>query len=274
MEAKHSDPKTALVTGASSGIGLELAHLLAADGFNLTLVGRNRARLEELAGKLQAEHHISAQCEARDLSEPQAATRMWTDLATTGNTIDILVNNAGAGVYGNVEDEDPETLERMLQLNVVTLTLLTRLALPGMQARGWGRILNVGSVVGYQPAGPRMAAYYARKAYVLSLSTGLARELKGTGVSVTGVCPGPTVSSFEERSGADRTVLYKFMPKMTAAAVARAGYQGMQHQSTVVIPGVLSKIVAFAGELPPRRIAVEINRLLLQEARTRSAPHV
>jgi short-subunit dehydrogenase len=224
MEAKHSDPKTALVTGASSGIGLELAHLLAADGCNLTLVGRNRARLEELAGKLQAEHHISAQCEARDLSEPQAATRMWTDLATTGNTIDILVNNAGAGVYGNVEDEDPETLERMLQLNVVTLTLLTRLALPGMQARGWGRILNVGSVVGYQPAGPRMAAYYASKAYVLSFSKGLARELKGTGVSVTALCPGPTVSSFEERSGADRTVLYKFMPKMTAAAVARAGY--------------------------------------------------
>ena len=197
MKSKHSDPRTALVTGASSGIGLELANLLAADGCNLTLVGRNRARLEELAGKLQAEHHISARCEARDLSEPHAAIRLWTDLATTGNTIDILVNNAGAGVYGNVEDEDPEALERMLQLNVVTLTLLTRLALPGMQARRWGRILNVGSVVGYQPAGPRMAAYYASKAYVLSFSKGLARELKGTGVSVTALCPGPTVSSFE-----------------------------------------------------------------------------
>jgi hypothetical protein len=184
MKSKHSDSKTALVTGASSGIGLELANLLAADGCNLTLVGRNRARLEELAGKLQAEHHISARCEARDLSEPHAAMRLWTDLATTGNTIDILVNNAGAGVYGNVEDEDPEALERMLQLNVVTLTLLTRLALPGMQGRRWGRILNVGSVVGYQPAGPRMAAYYASKAYVLSFSKGLARELKGTGVSV------------------------------------------------------------------------------------------
>lgn len=265
MELMRSDPRTALVTGASSGIGLELANLLAADSCNLVLVGRNRARLEELASKLQAEHHITARCEPRDLSEPHAAMGLWTELAITGITIDILVNNAGAGVYGNVEDEDPEALERMLQLNVVTLTSLTRLALPGMQTRGWGRILNVGSVVGYQPAGPRMAAYYASKAYVLSFSKGLARELKGTGVSVTALCPGPTKSSFEERSGAGRTILYKFVPKMTAAAVARAGCEGMKRQSTVVIPGLLSKIVAFAGELPPRRIAVEVNRLLLRE---------
>ena len=266
METKRSDPRTALVTGASSGIGLELATLLAADGCNLVLVGRNGARLEELASKLQAEHHIMARCEPRDLSEPHAAAGLWTDLASTATTIDILVNNAGSGIYGNVENEDPDALERMLQLNVITLTSLTRLALPEMQARGWGRILNVGSVVGYQPAGPRMAAYYASKAYVLSFSKGLARELKGTGVSVTALCPGPTKSSFEERSGADRTILYKYVPKMTAAAVARAGYQGMQRQSTVVIPGLLSKIVAIAGELPPRRIAVEVNRLLLHEA--------
>ena len=112
----------------------------------------------------------------------------------------------------------------------------------------------------------RMAAYYASKAYILSFSKGLAREVKGTGVSVTALCPGPTKSSFEERSGADRTILYKFLPKMTAAAVARAGYKGMIRQSTVVIPGLLSKIVAFAGELPPRRIAVEVNRILLWEA--------
>ena len=133
--------------------------------------------------------------------------------------IDILVNNAGSGLYGNVEDENPDALERMLQLDVVTLTTLTRLALPGMQARRWGRILNVGSVVGYQPAGPRMAAYYASKAYVLSFSKGLARELKGTGVSVTALCPGPTKSSFEERS--EPTGQFsQVSPKMTAAAVA------------------------------------------------------
>ena len=266
MESKHSDLRTALVTGASSGIGLEFASLLAADRCNLVLVGRDRARLQELAGKLQAEHHVSARCEPRDLSEPHAAMRLWTELASAEIMIDILVNNAGSGFYGNVEDQDPDALERMLQVNVVALTLLTRLALPGMQARRWGRILNVGSLVGYQPAGPRMAAYYASKAYVVSFSKGLARELKGSGVSVTALCPGPTDSSFEERSGAGRTILYKHLPKMTAAAVARAGYEGMRRQSTVVIPGLLPKILAFAGELPPRRIAVEVNRLLLREA--------
>jgi short-subunit dehydrogenase len=266
MESQRVDARTALVTGASSGIGLELSGRLAADGYNLVLTGRNRRRLEEVASNLQTEYPISVRCELRDLSEPHAGAQLWAELAGAGITIDILVNNAGFGLYGNVEDENPDALERMLQLNVVTLTTLTRLALPGMQARRWGRILNVGSVVGYQPAGPRMAAYYASKAYVLSFSKGLARELKGTGVSVTALCPGPTKSSFEERSGADRTILYRYLPKMTAAAVARAGYKGMIRQSTVVIPGLLSKIVAFAGELPPRRIAVEVNRMLLWEA--------
>jgi short-subunit dehydrogenase len=145
-----------------------------------------------------------------------------------------------------------------------------------MLARRWGRILNVGSVVGYQPAGPRMAGYYASKAYVVSFSKGLARELSGTGVSVTALSPGLTESSFEDRSGAGRTFLYKLMPKMTAAAVARAGYEGMKRHSTVVIPGLLTKILAFAGELPPRRIAVEVNRLLLREAssdRSAAASH-
>lgn len=220
MESQRVDARTALVTGASSGIGLELSGLLAADGYNLVLAGRNRPRLEEVASNLQTEYHISVRCELRDLSEPHAGTQLWAELAGAGITIDILVNNAGSGLYGNVEDENPDALERMLQLNVVTLTTLTRLAIPGMQSRRWGRILNVGSVVGYQPAGPRMAAYYASKAHVLSFSKGLARELKGTGVSVTALCPGPTKSSFEERSGADRTILYKFLPKMTAAAVA------------------------------------------------------
>jgi short-subunit dehydrogenase len=263
MKSKRTDPRTALVTGASSGIGLELATLLAADGCNLVLVGRNGARLEELASKLQAEHHIITRCEARDLSEPHAAMRLWSELASAKIVTDILVNDAGSGFYGNVEDQDPDALERMLQVNVVALTSLTRLALPGMQARHWGRILNVGSLVGYQPAGPRMAAYYGSKAYVVSFSKGLARELKGSGVSVTALCPGPTDTSFVERSGAGRTILYRHLPKMTAAAVARAGYEGMTRQSTVVIPGLLPKMLAFAGELPPRRIAVEVNRLLL-----------
>jgi short-subunit dehydrogenase len=268
VTAPGNKPRTALVTGASIGIGLELARLFAADRTNLVLVGRNRTALQDIAHKLQTTHPISVRYEARDLSEPGSARRLWSDLADAGILIDVLVNNAGSGIYGNLEDADADALERMLQVNVVALTSLTRLALPGMKARGWGRILNVGSVVGYQPAGPRMAGYFASKAYVLSFSKALARELAGTGVSVTALCPGLTDSSFEARSGAGRTFLYKLLPKMSASAVAHAGYAGLKRGAAVVLPGALTKLLAFAGEFPPRRIAVEVNRLLLLEARS------
>jgi len=265
MDSEAGNRRTALVTGASSGIGLELARLLAADGVNLVLVARNNARLLELADKLQGERKISVRCFPTDLSEPHAATRVWQDVASAGIVVDILVNNAGSGIYGRVAQQDPGALERMLQVNIGALTSLTRLALPEMQSRRWGRILNVGSIVGYQPAGPCMAGYYASKAFVLSFSKGLARELVGSGVSVTILSPALTESSFEERSGASNTRLYRLLPKMTAAAVARAGYEGMKRQSAVVLPGWTAKLLAFAGELPPRRIALEVNRLLLQK---------
>lgn len=265
MDSEAGNRRTALVTGASSGIGLELARLLAADGVNLVLVARNGARLRELADKLQSEHNISVHCYPTDLSEPHAAARLWRDVASAGIEVDILVNNAGSGIYGRVAQQDPDALERMLQVNIGALTSLTRLALPRMQSRRWGRILNVGSIVGYQPAGPCMAGYYASKAFVLSFSKGLARELVGSGVSVTILSPALTESSFEERSGASNTRLYRLLPKMTAAAVARAGYAGMKRRSAVVLPGWTAKLLAFAGELPPRRIALEVNRLLLQK---------
>jgi short-subunit dehydrogenase len=249
---------------------LEFARLLAADGVNLVLVGRNKAALQEAADKLQTEHRVFVRCEARDLSEPRAAARLWTDVTSGGISIDILINNAGIGLYGEIEQQDADALEAMVQLNVVTLTSLTRLAVPLMKARKWGRILNVGSIVGFQPAGPRWAAYYASKAYVVSFSKGVARELEGSEVSVTLLSPGLTDSAFEERSGASRTRLYKILPKMTAAAVARAGYEGMKRQKSVVIPGLVTKILSFAGEMPPRRIGVEVNHLLLQRASRRT----
>ena len=187
---------------------------------------------------------------------------MWAALDAAGISVSILINNAGSGLYGPLETHDPEALDRMLQLNVAALTTLTRLVLPGMCQRGWGRILNVGSVVGYQPGAPRMVAYYASKSYVLSFSRGLARELRGTGVSVTIVSPGPTETAFDDRAGANVDTRYRRVAKMSAAAVARAGYEGMLRQSTEVVPGLMSKILAVAGELPPRRIALEVNRLL------------
>jgi short-subunit dehydrogenase len=264
--------RTALITGAAGGIGLELTRLLAADGHHLVMVGRDRARLEDVKAQLETEHRISVRCEPRDLSESRAAFRLWADLTAAGIAIDVLVNNAGVGLYGLLEEQDPEDLERMLQLNMAALTTLTRLALPGMRERRWGRILNVASLVSYQPGAPRMAAYYATKAYVLSFSKGVARELDGSGVSVTVLAPGPTDTSFDDRSGSDANVLYKRLPKMTAAAVARAGYRGMKRQSMVVIPGLMTKALALAGELPPRRIALEVNRLLWRPVgRTRHA---
>ena len=256
--------QTALITGASSGIGLELARLFAADGYDLVLVARRTQPLKKLAEELHAQHGVSIRSYSRDLSEPHAADELWVDLTKAGITVDALVNNAGAGLYGPLADTDAEALQRLVQLNVASLTALTRLALPGMLQRRWGRVLNVASVAGYQPGGPRMAAYYATKSYVLSFSKGLAGELSGSGVSVTALCPGPTSTSFEERSGASDTVLYRRVPSMTARAVARAGYRGMKWRLKVVIPGLLAKIFAFAGELPPRRIALEVNRWLLK----------
>jgi len=261
---------TALVTGAGGGIGLELTRLLAADGHNLIIVGRDRDRLERLAADLRARYRIAIRCEPGDLSEARAAFRLWSDLGAAGIAIDILVNNAGVGLYGSLDEQDPDQLDRMLQLNTAALTTLTRLVLPGMRQRRWGRILNVASVVAYQPGGPRMAAYYATKAYVLSFSKGLAREVAGSGVSVTVLCPGPTDTSFDDAAGANVDVLYKRLSKLNAAAVAHAGYAGMKQQSMVVIPGLMTKLLALAGELPPRRIALEVNRLLWKPRRPRT----
>jgi uncharacterized protein len=269
---KRSGNRTALITGAGGGIGLELTRLLAADGYDIIIVGRDRERLERVQADLRTQHRISVRCEPIDLSTSRAAFQLWTDLTTAGSTIDVLVNNAGVGLYGLLQEQDPDELDRMLQLNIAALTTLTRLVLPGMRERHWGRILNVASIVAYQPGGPRMATYYASKAYVLSFSKGLARELDDSGVSVTVLSPGPTETSFDDRAGANLNVLYKRLPKMTAAAVARAGYDGMKRQSMVVIPGLATKALALAGELPPRRIALEVNRLLWKPRLRWSAP--
>jgi uncharacterized protein len=257
--------RTALITGASSGIGLELARLAAHDHCNLVIVSRDPDRLERVATSLRAQFGVQVRQEAKDLSSATGASELCADLTKAGIAIDILINNAGVGLYGSFAEQRPESIDGMVQLNVAALTTLTRFALTGMCERRWGRILNVASVVAYQPGSPYMAAYYATKAYVLSFSRGLSRELDGTGVSVTVLSPGPTQTAFDDRAGADEpSVLYKRYPKMTAEAVARAGYRGMLRQSRAVIPGLLTKLLAFTGELPPRRIALEVNRSIWQ----------
>ena len=258
--------ETALVTGASTGIGLELARELAANGHPLVIVSRDREKLATVAAQLRSEHGVPVLDHARDLSEAGAAEALWADLSNAEIVVDMLVNNAGIGIYGEFHQQPLDAVTRMKMVNIVALTSLTRLALPGMLARGHGRILNVASVVGYQPGGPGMAVYYATKSYVLSFSKGLARELDDTGVSVTALSPGVTKSSFEERSGAAATRLYRLLPQMSAKMVAKAAYRGMMRGRRVVIPGFGTKILAFAGELPPRAIALEVNRWLLSRS--------
>jgi short-subunit dehydrogenase len=254
----------ALVTGASSGIGLELARLLAADGHDLVLVARSAERLDQIARELGGRHGVRVESRPRDLSTPGAARALWQEVIGDGVAVNTLVNNAGVGLHGPLAEQDVDAVERLVTLNVAALTTLTRLALREMLARRSGRILNVASLVAYQPGGPREAVYYAAKSFVLSFSKGLARELRGSGVSVTALCPGPTDTPFERKSGATETALYRWTPSMSAEAVARAGYNGMMRGSAVVIPGLIAKLMAFAGELPPRRIALEVNRLLLR----------
>ncbi len=260
--------QTALVTGAGGGIGLELSRLLAADGCDLVLVGRDGARLERVAAELQGRHGVAVRCEARDLAHPGAAPILWKDLGATGEGVDILVNNAGVGLYGRLDERTLEEIDRMVQLNVATLTALTRLALPSMRARRWGRILNVASIVAYQPGAPWMATYYASKAYVLSFSRGLAAELADSGVTVTVLAPGPTDTGFDSQAGAEVDVPYGRMRKMSAAAVARAGYDGMKRGRKVVLPGLPTKLLAMAGEFPPRGIALAVNRWLWSPRKT------
>lgn len=258
--------RTALVTGASSGLGRELAHLLAIDGYDLLLVARRLEPLRDLAGRLERDHGIRARWITQDLAGAGAAEALWAIATLKMPPVDVLVNCAGVGIYGRLAEADGGALARMLHLNIGTLTQLTRLALPGMVKRGWGRVLNVASLAATQPGGPRMAAYYASKAYVLSFSRGLSRELRGTGVSVTALCPGPMDTDFERAAGAAGTVLYARLSTLSATVVARAGYLGLQRGSVVVTPGLLTKLLAFAGALPPRRVALEVNHWLLSDA--------
>lgn len=254
----------ALVTGASSGIGLELSRELASHGHDLVLVSRSAEKLERIARDLSGEFNVRAVSRPEDLSNDGRAEILWRDLADQGVAVDVLVNNAGIGLHGAVADQNLDAIQRLITLNVTALATLTRLAIPGMIAQRRGRILNVASVVAFQPGGPQEAAYYATKSFVLSFSRSLALELRGGGVTVTALCPGPTKTSFDATAGAAGSALYRWVPAMSAAAVARAGYRGMMRGSEVVIPGAIAKLMALAGALPPRRIALEVNRLLLQ----------
>lgn len=249
---KERGSKTALVTGASGGIGRELAELFARDGYALVLVARREQELAALAREWEARYSATIQTVALDLGRHGAADRLVEELDRRGIVVDILVNNAGFAQFGPFADVDPEQQIGMVELNVVTLTRLTRLLLPSMLRRRWGRVLNVASTAAFMP-GPLMSVYYASKAYVLLLSEGINEELRGSGVSVSALCPGPTRTGFQERASMQRSRVLTLMPLQDAASVARAGYIGLLRGEPVVLPDAMSRLQALAPRLVPRR---------------------
>jgi uncharacterized protein len=253
----------ALVTGASSGIGADLARELARDGHDLVLAARSAAAMETLAAELAA-HGAGTVVIPADLNQPGAAAALASAIEAGGLTLDVLVNNAGLGAAGRFDQTDPSRISEMLQVNIVALTELTRLLLPGMVARGRGRVMLVGSTAAFQP-GPGMAVYFATKAYVLSFGEAIAYELRGTGVTVTVLCPGPTATNFAHAAGTSELKFFNSAARqvMSAAAVARLGYRGLKAGRRVVITGPLNKILATAGRLSPRAISLATANALM-----------
>lgn len=242
--------ETVLVTGASSGIGLELAKCFAADGSRLILVARSGPALEALATELRACYKIEAQVLIADLALPETPRRIFDSLQTSGITVDVVVNNAGFGTQGPFAKTVPERQLEMLQVNITALTHLTRLFLPGMIERRRGGVLNVASTAAFQP-GPLMAVYYATKAYVLSFSEGIAEELRGTGVTVTTLCPGPTFTNFTAVAHMENSPLFKF-GAMSAESVARIGHDAFRRGRFVAVAGLKNWLAAFSVRLAPR----------------------
>ncbi|MGE0826690.1 MAG: SDR family NAD(P)-dependent oxidoreductase [Candidatus Binatia bacterium] len=255
--------RTALITGASTGIGCELSKLFAADRHSLVLVARQEQRLQHVADELVQRFGISARVIVADLAKPDTPQRIADEIQKYALQIDYLVNNAGIGLGGKFVETDFAVEAEMMQVNMSALVHLTKLFLPSMIACKFGKIMNVSSTAAFQP-GPFMAVYYATKAFVLSFSEAIANEVRGMGVTVTALCPGPTASEFQKRARIENTRLVKskLMGFMTAEKVAKIGYQGFMHGKRVVIPGLLNKLGAHGTRLTSRAFSAQIARLL------------
>ena len=250
--------RTALVTGASSGIGLELCRLLARDGARVVMVARDEGRLQRAARWIQAEVPTAAlTLVPADLAVKEAAAVLHARVARDVGEIDFLANNAGVGLSGRFAEADPGAVADLVQLNVVGVTELTRPYLRDMLARRAGRILNVASTAAYLP-GPGMAVYYATKAFLLSFSEALAEETSGSGVTVTALCPGPMATGFPARAGIKGTRLLRSPLVMPAAEVAAAGYRGALEGKKVVVPGIANKLMVEGLRLLPRAFAATL----------------
>jgi hypothetical protein len=242
----------AVVTGASRGIGADIARVLSRQGHDLALTARNRDELETLAAEIERRGGPRPIVIALDLGDKNAAEHLAAALADAGATVDILVNNAGFGLAGPVADLDPARQIGIIDVNVGALVSLTLRLLPDLVACR-GRILNVASTAAFVP-GPGMAIYYATKAFVLSFSEALSHELHCRGVTVSVLCPGPTATSFLERAGLDSAGLFKRFPPVSSMAVAEAGVAGLMRGKRVILPGVMNKLTGWLGPLIPHAL--------------------
>lgn len=251
--------KTALITGASSGIGLEFARVFAAAKNNLVLVARSEGKLNELAGELRNKHNVRVKIIAADLTNMDEVQKVYDTCKADGIEIEYLVNNAGFGTYGFFAETDWAKTEQMIDLNIKSLTKLCRLFIPDMVRRKSGRVLNVASTAAFQP-GPTMAVYFASKSYVLFLSEALYNELQDTGVTVTCLCPGATESGFQKAAAMENSSLFKNKKLPHSAEVAEFGYKAMMAGKMTVIHGFLNKLLATSIRFSPRKLVLAIAR--------------
>lgn len=254
---------TTLITGASGGIGYELAKLFARDHHNMVLVARSADKLTEVATELQP-HGVTVKTIALDLATPLASKFLFDRLQSENIPVDILVNNAAFGAYGEFAQMPEEEILGQIQLNIAALTELTRLFLPSMIQRRSGRIMNVASTAAFQP-GPLMAVYYATKAYVLSFSEAIANELRGSGVTVTCFCPGATHTGFAKRAGTENSRLFKKLGAMSAEKVAHDGYRALREGRTLAISGAHNWLLAQSVPFVPRKMVTAISRWVAEK---------
>ena len=256
MNEKVLANKTALVTGASSGLGVDFARQLASKGANLVLVARRQDQLCGVAAEIEKEYAVLAHPIIMDLAEPTAPQALYDQLKQMGIQIDILVNNAGFGIFGNFVELPWDRQKAMLDIDIIALTHLTRLFLPEMISRSFGYVLQVSSNGAYQPT-PTYAAYSAAKSYVLSMGEAINYELRGTGVSVTVISPGVTATEFLKVSGQSPS-LYQRLVLMDSKTVARIGIESMLRRKSSVVPGFINSLVAFSTRLLPRRMLASL----------------
>ncbi|MEX1135863.1 MAG: SDR family oxidoreductase [Balneolales bacterium] len=259
-----TEQKCVLITGASSGIGKELTYLFARDGYSLILNALNKTKLEGFGMQVSEEYKVPVETISVDLFRQEGPQELYDEVRNRNLSVDVLVNNAGVGIYGDFKDVDMEEYLKVIHLNIISFTMIAKLFVPDIIERK-GKIMNTASVASYQP-GPHMSVYYASKAYDLSMSLSLAEELEPHGVTVTALCPGPTLTNFAKRAKQENTRAFRNkLLTMDAKSVAEEGYQALKKGKRVVVAGAKNKVTMQMERLMSQKTLTKISELYLTE---------